>query len=451
MATSDATKYVEGNLGPVTEEVTAFDLEVVGELPAALDGRYLRNGPNPIGAIDPQHHHWFTGEGMVHGLRLRDGRAEWYRNRWVRTDEVCIKLGEPGRPSPFEPERRVFSANTNVIGLAGRTFAIVEAGGPPIELTDELDTVGPSDFGGTLPWGFSAHPKVDPVTGRLHVASYFWGWGNTMHYLVVEPDATVSTVQQVPLLGPGSPMVHDLSITETRVVLYDLPVTFDLDLAMAGHQLPYKWHPEHGARLGVLPLGGGEVTWVELPELCYVFHPLNAHDLPDGRIVIDVAVHPKMFDRDLNGPDEGTPSLQRWTLDPEAGRVGIDMIDRRGQEFPRVDERLVGREARYGYCVAIGQWNEHGGLIRHDLRTGESVTYDHGPGRSTMETVFVPSAPDAGETDGWLMSVVHDENVGRGELVVLDAADLTAPPVARVLLPARVPYGFHGNWVPTAS
>ena len=66
-----------------------------------------------------------------------------------------------------------------------------------------------------------------------------------------------------------------------------------------------------------------------------------------------------------------------------------------------------------------------------------------------MEAVFVPSGPDAGETDGWLMSVVHDANAGRGELVLLDAADLSAPPVARVLLPTRVPYGFHGNWVPT--
>lgn len=449
MSTSDATRYIEGNLGPVTEEVTALDLEVIGTLPPQLDGRYLRNGPNPIGAIDPTNHHWFTGEGMVHGIRLRDGKAEWYRNRWVRNDEVRSKLGEPPQPSPFGADRPVFSANTNVIGVGGRTFAIVEAGSPPVELTDELETVGPSDFGGTLPWGFSAHPKVDPATGRLHVANYYWGWGNAMQYVVVEPDATVSVAQQIPLLGPGSPMVHDVTITATRVVFYDLPVTFDLDLAMAGRQLPYRWNPEHGARLGVMPLDGGDVTWVDLPELCYVYHPLNAYDTADGGIVIDLVVHPKMFDTDLNGPDEGSPTLQRWTIDAALSRVSVDVIDSRGQEFPRVDERLVGREARYGYCVAVGQWTDHEGLIRHDLRTGESVTYDHGPGRSTMETVFIPSAPDAGETDGWLMSVVHDANVGRGELVLLDAADLTAPPVARVLLPARVPYGFHGNWVPT--
>jgi carotenoid cleavage dioxygenase len=92
-----------------------------------------------------------------------------------------------------------------------------------------------------------------------------------------------------------------------------------------------------------------------------------------------------------------------------------------------------------------------GGLYRQDLETGETVAYDHGPGRSTMEAVFVPASEDSDETDGWLLSYVHDANVGRAELVLLDAADFGAPPVARVLLPARVPHGFHGNWIPTGS
>jgi carotenoid cleavage dioxygenase len=449
MSLTDANRYVAGNLGPVTEEITATDLQVIGTLPEQLDGRYLRNGPNPIGPIDPATHHWFVGEGMVHGIRLRGGKAEWYRNRWVRAGEVPAKLGEPPRPHQLGADRPTGSANTNVIGHAGRTFAIVEAGSTPVELTDELETVGPTDFGGTLPWGFSAHPKLDPATGSLHVAAYFWGWGNQMQYLVVGPDGTVTTVQDVPLLGAGSPMVHDVSITESRVVLYDLPCIFDLDAAMGGSKLPYRWHPENGTRLGVLPLGSGDVSWVELPEPCYVYHPLNAHDLADGRIQLDVVVHPSTFDRDVHGPDEGSPTLQRWIVDPVAGRVTTELRDDRGQEFPRVDERMVGRAARYGYCVKFAAGIEHGGLTRHDLVTGESLTYEHGPGRSTMETVFVPAAPDAGETDGWLMSVVHDENTGHGELVVLDAADFGAPPVARVMIPARVPYGFHGNWVPT--
>ena len=77
--------YLEGNFAPVLEEVTATELAVTGHVPEGLSGRYLRNGPNPASPPEPSSYHWFTGDGMVHGIRLRDGRAEWYRNRWVRS------------------------------------------------------------------------------------------------------------------------------------------------------------------------------------------------------------------------------------------------------------------------------------------------------------------------------------------------------------------------------
>ena len=94
--------YWSDNFAPVTEEVTATDLPVIGELPKELNGRYLRNGPNPIGPI-PEKHHWFIGDGMVHGICLRDGKAAWYRNRYVassRTEELIgLKIG--GSPHNF--------------------------------------------------------------------------------------------------------------------------------------------------------------------------------------------------------------------------------------------------------------------------------------------------------------------------------------------------------------
>ena len=158
--TTPAHSYLEGNFGPVHEEVTAVDLAVTGTIPAELDGRFLRNGPNPIDRAGPGTYHWFTGDGMVHGLRLRDGKAEWYRNRWVRSPEVAAALGEPAPPSPYGGRRPESSAPTPTsCRSAGTTFAIVEAGSPPVELTDELETVGPSNFSGTLEHPFSAHPK----------------------------------------------------------------------------------------------------------------------------------------------------------------------------------------------------------------------------------------------------------------------------------------------------
>ena len=441
--------WLEGVHAPVHEEHTTFDLQVTGSLPVELDGRFLRNGPNPVSTPDPTTHHWFTGDGMVHGLRLRDGRAEWYRNRWVRSPDVADALGEPRPPSPYADDVRLFAANTHVIGFGGRTYALVEAGTPPVELTDELDTVGPTDFGGSLEHPFTAHPKLDPATGRLHAVSYFWGWGNQVRYQVLGPDGRIEHATDLATTGPT--MVHDVSITETRVLVYDLPCLFDVDAAMAGVRLPYRWDPTYPARVGVLPLGGvaDEVQWVDV-EPCWVFPPMNAYD--DGTdVVVDLVRWDSMFNTHLLGPSEGQPRLERWTIDPAAGSVRTEVIDDRGQEFPRVDERLVGRRHRYGYAAEIGSCFAPGAALRHDLRAGTTERHDFGPGRTTGELVHVPAGPDSDEDDGWLLSFVHDAASDRSELVVLAAGDFTGDPVATVHLPARVPSGFHGSWVPSSS
>jgi len=445
-------RYLEGAYAPVTEEVTVTDLPVTGTLPAHLDGRYLRNGPNPVTPPDPATYHWFTGDGMVHGIRLRDGKAEWYRNRYVRSEAVANALGEPWAGGPvlngFD-----FASNTNVIGHAGRTFAIVEAGGNPYELTFDLDTVGPCDFDGTSPGGYTAHPKRDPQTGELHAVSYHFGWGDQVRYTVIDPSGHVRKIVDVPT--QSSPMLHDMSLTERYAVIYDLPVRFDLDMAMEGAGLPYRWDADLPSRIGLLPRdasSGEDVRWFEV-EQCYVFHPMNAYDDGD-RVVLDVVRHPKMFDRNRLGPDEGRPSLDRWTVDPAAGKVLEERIDDRGQEFPRVDERLVGRRHRYGYSVGVaanaaGQLDlVDNAIYRHDLVSGASQVRTF-PNGVVGEVVFVPSSPDAAEDDGVLIGFGQDNDTATGRLFVLDAQ--TLEDVASVELPVRIPIGFHGNWVASGA
>lgn len=447
-----ANRYLTGPYAPVEEELTAVDLAVTGELPPELDGRYLRNGPNPLVAVDPATHHWFVGDGMVHGVRLRDGRAEWYRNRWVRSTAVSEALGE--EPKPGERYNGMDTANTNVIGLAGRTFALVEAGARPVELTDELETICHTDLDGTLPHGYTAHPKRDPQTGELHAVSYHWARPEVLEYTVIGTEARVRHRVDIPV--PGNPMVHDCSITDRYVVLYDLPVTFDLPTAMAGMSFPYAWNNEYGARVGLLPKGGhpDEVRWFEVGP-CYVFHPLNAFD--DGpRVVLDVVRHPRMFDHDTRGPNEGPPVLWRWTIDTEAGTVHEEQLDDRAIEFPRVDERLVGRPHRFGWATGLDASGPDVGfdgfsMVRYDRRTGGSEVVSLGDGRIGGEFVFVPRSADAAEDDGWYLTLAQDRTTDRGELVVLDASAPGDGPVARVHLPGRIPLGFHGNWVPTGS
>jgi carotenoid cleavage dioxygenase len=424
-----ANPYLLGNLAPVTQEVTAFDLPVTGTLPPDLDGRYLRNGPNPR-QPDPASYHWFTGEGMVHGVRLRDGRAEWYRNRW--TDAAGAE----------------FAPNTNVIGIGGRTFAIVEAGNPPVELTEELDPIAVNRFDGTLAGAYTAHPKVDPATGLAHAMTYWWP-EESVHYVVVDRDARVTHDAEIPV--GDRPMVHDTAITETRVLLFDLPVTFDLDRASAGERLPYAWRPDKAARIGVLPLLGGadDVVWCGI-EPCFVYHPLNAYDLPDGRLVVDVVKWPDTFtEADRMGPGITSTTLVRWTIDPARGSVSEELLSDRSQEFPRGDERLVGRRHRYGWTATWAIGDVAGGVLGHDLVAGTSTAWEPGPTRSCGEAVFVPRDGATAEDDGWLLTFVHDAADATSTLAVLAASDLAAGPVAEVHLPQRVPAGFHGNWLPS--
>ncbi|WP_433442237.1 carotenoid oxygenase family protein [Nonomuraea sp. CA-141351] len=444
-----------GGFAPVSDEITAFDLEVTGQIPAELNGRYLRNGPNPFGLDDPRASHLFVGEGMVHGVRLRDGRAEWYRNRWVRSADVAARLGEPPRPGPVHAGMD-FAANTHVIGLAGRTFATVEAGALPYELSYELDTIGACDFDGGLPGGYAAHTHLDPATGELHALAYFFGWDHHQH-IVIDPEGTVTQVRNIPIAD--APMLHDFALTERYVVIYDLPVTFSMDHAQKGSPLPYAWNDAHGARIGLMSRRSGDLRWVEV-DPCWVFHTLNAYDDGD-EVVVDVVRHPKRF-VDSRLDQGGLPTLDRWRIDPAGGKVRETRLDDRSQEFPRMDERRTGRPYRYGYTAVGGDLDGvltpgdteledlpdeafENTLIKHDLERGTQEPRQFGRGAYVGEPVFVASGE--AEDDGYVLSFVNNPARGAADLMILSAQDFTGEPVATVHLPARVPLGFHGSWI----
>jgi carotenoid cleavage dioxygenase-like enzyme len=448
-------RFLQGPFAPVTKEITAFDLPVTGRVPTELNGRYLRNGPNPLGLDDPNYH-WFLGAGMVHGVRLRDGKAEWYRNRWVRSKAVAGTLGETWPAGPVH-EGMDFAANTHIIRHAGRILATVEAGPLPYELSDELETRGPCDFGGTLPGGFAAHTKLDARTGELHAIAYFWAWDHVQH-VVVNAAGQVSRTTDIAV--PDGPMMHDFALTEKYVVFFDLPVTFSLDAVSAGRELPYTWNPAHQARVGLLPRdGSADVRWLEINP-CWVFHTLNAYD--DGaRVVVDLCQYPDPFDVATLWDSHGPATLDRWIIDPAAGQVQQQTLNGRTQEFPRVDDRVVSRPHRYGYSAMIGDVGQAispltgdfadeaftNALLKHDLARGTAEVHDFGRDATAGEAVFTPASPEAAEDDGYVLAFVHNPDRGATDLVILAAQDFGAAPVARVHLPARIPLGFHGSWI----
>ena len=388
--------------------MTAVDLPVTGTIPESLRGRFLRNGPNPIGAVDPATYHWFGGDGMVHGVRLARRQGRLVSQPLGARRQVSSKRSACPIRAARSTADMDFAANTNVIGHAGKTLAIVEAGGRPIELSYELDTLRRGDFDGTLPNGFTAHPKRDPETGELHAVCYWWGLGNQVQYIVVDTAGKVTKV--VPIETTGAPMLHDMGLVRALRRSCSTCRACSTSSSRSAGRFPYKWDASYPARIGVLPRDGGndDVQWFDI-DPCYIFHPMNTFDDGD-RVVFDAVRHPKMFATELNGPNEGQPTLDRWTFDLSNGKVVEERFDDRGQEFPRHDERLH-RQAVPLRLRARRRipGSSRGGSIKHDLHTGTTVEHDFGAGTHAAEPVFVPASDDAAEDDGYVMTFVYDE------------------------------------------
>jgi carotenoid cleavage dioxygenase-like enzyme len=434
--------HLLGNGRPVTEELTLTDLQVTGSIPPELDGRYVRNGANPLTGLSA---HPFFGDGMVHGVRLRDGAAEWYRNRYVRTPFIEDPSTDILDPSVMM-DMKASKANTHVFGHAGRILAL-EEGHFPYVLDGNLDTVGPLDFDGMLTGAFTAHPKVCPVTGEMLAFGYS-AFEPYLRYLRVSADGQLVQSEDITVGGPT--MMHDFNVTQNNVVFMDLPAVFDLDLAIRG-EMPIRWSDDYPARLGVMPRTGtdADVTWYDL-DPCYVFHPMNSYEDGDT-IVLDVARLSHIWRDGMM--DFPSPELWRWTIDTVSGKVREEQIDDRPAEFPRVADSRVGLKHRYGYMMKIPDNPDYtnpagqtGGIVKYDRETGERTEHVLGQGRLSGEPVFVPAEGGTAEDDGYLMTYVYNADTDSSEFIVLDAATMDQTPVASIELP-RIPFGFHGNWI----
>jgi carotenoid cleavage dioxygenase len=440
--------FLTGIHTPLHDERTITDLAVTGTIPTELSGRYVRIGPNPY-RPDPRGHHWFIGDGMVHGVRLSGGKAEWYRNRYIRSNAVAEAGGPVAAPGPRRENGD--TVNTNIIQIAGKTMALVEAGSYPVELSDELESIAYSNFGGGLKGAFTAHPHHDPLTGEFHSITYdATNPGEVFH---VTLDAKGNVLREIAIPVEHGPSIHDCTITSRYVVIFDLPVTFSMKALIGGEKFPYHWNPAHRARIGLLPRGGraDEVIWCAV-DPCYVFHVAGSFDRPDSKVVVDAAVYATMFEQGADGPNGKSLGFERWVIDPLAGTVERTTIDATPQEFPRPDERKFGQDYRYAWSIGLPA-NETPGfmgtepLYRYDLQTGERTAHHFGPTCVPGEFVFVPRNADAPEGDGWMIGYVINVAADTTDLVILDANDMAAQPVAQIHIPHRIPPGFHGNWL----
>jgi carotenoid cleavage dioxygenase-like enzyme len=463
MTTTAINPYLDGNFAPVREEITTDTLKVIGELPPELSGMFVRNGPNPqwppIGK-----YHWFDGDGMLHGVRISNSKAT-YRNRYIQTRGFKIErdagkavwsgfLEPPQMDNPHGSYKN--TANTALVWHAGQMLALNEGSVPHAVQVPDLETIGEYTYNDKLISAFTAHPKVDPVTGEM----MFFGYSFAPPYLQYSVvSASGELLRTVPIDLPMGVMMHDFAITENYTIFMDLPVTVSAERMKRGEPMmmfesdAYGGLRQRASRFGIVPRHGdnSNIRWFESPS-CYVFHTLNAYEEKDEVVLIACRMSSTTvlgFQTTQTDPDGDIPRLYRWRFNLNTGTVREEMLDDVPGEFPRVNENLLGRNTQYGYVgrMAKSSMPLFDGVIKYDLKSGKSQTHEFGHGCYGGEAVFAPRPGATTEDDGWLVTFVYDTSDETSQLVVVNAQDINAEPIARVLIPQRVPYGFHGTWI----
>ena len=460
--------YLQGNYAPVLEEST-FDegeggLHVEGQIPEQITGAFMRNGPNV--AWQPDHYVYpVDGDGMIHGVYFKDGRVH-YRNRWVRSKwfQVEEKLrracwGSHGKPHPVDAEAIAAGgsphpfknpANTSVLYHGGNLYALFEAGFPHV-LSSDLESAEEFDYHGLLQAGdgLTAHPKICARNGDLI--------SNTQRF--AEPYLTIQIFDKagrhkrsIPIYGMHRrAMIHDIQLCGDYIVGLFAPAFPDIEAAMRGEN-PFVWEAERPTRIFAVHRDGGEPIWFEAPTF-FSWHFCNGFHSGNKLYVDYIWMDSMPVSNDLGtGVESQMRNMHRLTLDLTNGAVTNEKIGPTYCEFSRADERRCGLPYRYGFAAAATHnWGEspnhaYNATIRYDMETGTSQVWDFGEGANAGEPVHIPNPDSEKEEDGFLMSYVTSPGEG-AFLSILSAGDLTRGPLAKIHIPARVPNGFHANWM----
>jgi carotenoid cleavage dioxygenase len=337
-----------------------------------------------------------------------------------------------------------------VISHAGKIYAIVEAGDKPVEIDQQLNSLDTDPFHGTLETGFTAHTKFDSQSKELHGITYAFPRGSyEAHYVVIGKDGRVKRTDLLPL--SSGTMLHECAITENYVLVLDLSITFALSKLARGY-FPFSWNDDHQARIGLLNRKSNnvEIKWFNI-DPCYFFHTVNAYEDQQGNVVVDAMRYQRLFDEDWNGPfTEFPPLLTRWTLNSANGNASEQQLDDLPAEFPRMHPHLNGKFNRFGYSLGtgLGVKPDFGRIIKYDFVNKSNEVYELGEGKEGAESVFIPSENQKNEDDGYLMTYVYDKASDKSNLVIFHAQNIKSGPIAQIKLPQRVPFGFHGSWVP---
>jgi len=444
---------VMGNMEPVQEETFGPLVPLRGALPGDLDGRFVRNGPNP--ALEPfgrPGYHEFSGDAMLHAVDLKGGVGS-YLNRWVQTKkkqaeaekgQVLQRAELMGADGSF-----LGAANTNLVLHAKQLMALYEADRPYVLSVPALETMGQATYGGQLAHNMTAHPKVCPVTGEL----IFFGYdlmAPMVHYSVADREGKLLRTLDIPTRGGKPVMMHDMAITQNYSILLEFPLYFELKSAMKGDKMPYVHDTSSPSHFAVLPRHASsveEVRWFQGTS-AMAFHIANAWEEGEAIKVVGCPT-----DRFSFSYAESSPSvLREWTFDLSSGRTEERQLDGTRVEFPVIHPQKTGAQNRYVWAAVFAgpgaPFHSISGCLKHDLSTGRTVRHDFVGNRWGGESVFAPRVGASAEDDGYLLTYTYNSEDGSTELYVVDARAMGPEPVAILRTPQRVPFGFHGIWLP---
>ena len=494
--------YLSGNYAPVSQEHVHVPVRVVkGELPRDLSGLFVRNGPNPIPGHRTKRYHWFDGNGMLHNLRIKDGTA-FYTNMYVPTPKYQLEkqAGEQifntlGSLTGFTgllkalffnsalakayglSELEVGTANTNTIMYRNKFYCLLEASLPfEVRLTDrgEVFGVGYETFGHALNFPVSAHPKKDFVTGDLLFHGYAvlpdlqkrdgalkmgevaGETGSLLFYrgLRLPPPATNTDV----------PFAHDMMFTENWAIAVDPSVYFDPAAIFNPDSDFFVFRATANLKLGLLPRGrdaaNGDVQWLEFDSPHSLVHILNAWEEPDGTVVLWAPLGNNTISLTVDRKSEGNVfHMAELRMHPVTKITTKTWIDTQNNvEFPRVRDECLGRFlCQYGYAGIMAEGEDTGdgmfvGFVIYDMKTRRVHSTVRLPvGEFSGEPVVIPKPNTADEQDPsnkiYIGMYVFNVAEQASFFLLFDGETRLQEPIARLLIPQRVPYGFHGNWV----
>ena len=446
--------YLEGGFRPVHDEVELDELEISGVIPSGLNGRYLRNGPNPY--FTPYTYTYpIDGDGMIHQITLQNGKAS-YKNAFVQTKglQAEIKAGKalyggialqaPPDPGLVGSEENKSPASIHVIKWQDKLLALYETT-PAYLLDNQLNTLGEWQLEDSkVPFPVNAHHRIDPVTGQIYMFKYET-FGAPLSIYEFSKDYELIKTINIP--KTRHTMIHDLLITQNYIVVFDMPAVFNV-ANNDGSKPFFEYKPEIPVSIILIKRCDYSITTIDNIPSFFVYHFVNAYE-ENNRIIVDMVFHQRLYLNPGGHEEDAPPALYRGTINLDNKSYSHECLNNEWVvEFPNYNLAYCGQKYQYGY-LAAKSGSDKGGfntIMKYDFNSNKIQVANWGEGVEVGEATFIPVSNPFGEDDGYLVFFIYHKQEDRSDFVILNARDI-GQEIARIKLPRRVPHGLHGSWI----